>query len=103
MQQLSGQAQRQVTLDIIGMTCAACATRIEKGLNRIDGVQATVNLTLETARIEFVPAKTTVGEVIGPSKRSAIKRRRAPKRRTTARAGGGTSASSKRRCCSRRC
>ncbi|TLS51720.1 copper-translocating P-type ATPase [Paenibacillus antri] len=46
------------------MTCAACATRIEKGLNRLDGVQATVNLTMETARIEFVPAKTTVGDII---------------------------------------
>lgn len=40
--------------DIIGMTCAACATRIEKGLNKMEGVtNATVNLALERATIEF--------------------------------------------------
>ena len=35
---------------ITGMTCAACATRIEKGLNKMDGVEeANVNLALEKA------------------------------------------------------
>ena len=38
--------------DITGMTCASCAARIEKKLNRLDGVTATVNLALETARVE---------------------------------------------------
>ncbi|MCB1318787.1 MAG: heavy-metal-associated domain-containing protein, partial [Leptospiraceae bacterium] len=43
----------ELTLQIKGMTCAACATRIEKGLNRMDGVQqAIVNFALETARVE---------------------------------------------------
>ncbi|WP_275589125.1 heavy metal translocating P-type ATPase [Paenibacillus sacheonensis] len=42
------------TLRISGMTCAACSSRIEKGLNRIDGVaNAAVNLTMETARVEY--------------------------------------------------
>lgn len=45
-----------IELDIGGMTCAACAARIEKGLNRMPGVEAaTVNLALETARVEFAP------------------------------------------------
>lgn len=44
-------------LVLSGMTCAACATRIEKGLNKMDGVlQANVNLALEKATIEYNPA-----------------------------------------------
>lgn len=43
-------------LDIFGMTCAACSTRIEKVLNKQDGVKfATVNLTTETASVEYNP------------------------------------------------
>lgn len=41
----------QIQLDIDGMTCAACSTRIEKRLNKIEGVQAVVNLTGEKANI----------------------------------------------------
>lgn len=43
-------------LQIGGMTCAACATRIEKVLNKLDGVDATVNFAAEKARIHFNPA-----------------------------------------------
>ena len=43
---------RQVDLGIEGMTCAACALRIEKVLNRLPGIRATVNLATERARIE---------------------------------------------------
>ncbi|MDT5063943.1 MAG: P-type Cu+ transporter [Mycobacterium sp.] len=42
-----------VTLDVGGMTCASCAARIEKRLNRIDGVHATVNFATEQASIDF--------------------------------------------------
>ena len=41
----------EVDLDIGGMTCASCATRIERKLNRIDGVTATVNYATEKARV----------------------------------------------------
>jgi len=40
-----------VELEIGGMTCASCATRIERKLNRIEGVEATVNYATERARI----------------------------------------------------
>lgn len=40
-------ANTTLTLDIIGMTCAACSNRIEKKLNRMNHVQAKVNLTTE--------------------------------------------------------
>lgn len=43
---------KTIELSIQGMTCAACSARIEKVLNRMDGVEATVNLPLETARIQ---------------------------------------------------
>lgn len=47
---------RTVELQLIGMTCAACASRIEKVLNKINGVEATVNFATEKARVAFNPA-----------------------------------------------
>jgi Cu+-exporting ATPase len=44
-----------VDLAIGGMTCAACATRIEKQLNKLPGVEAAVNLAAEKAHIRYVP------------------------------------------------
>ena len=40
----------EVDLEIGGMTCASCAIRIEKKLNRLDGVSATVNYATEKAQ-----------------------------------------------------
>jgi Cu+-exporting ATPase len=55
----------QASLDISGMTCAACANRIEKGLGKLDGVsRATVNLALETAQVEFSANSITVEDMI---------------------------------------
>ncbi|NNH70090.1 copper-translocating P-type ATPase [Nocardia uniformis] len=45
--------ERSVELEIGGMTCASCASRIEKRLNKIDGVTATVNYATEKAKINF--------------------------------------------------
>ncbi len=56
--------QRQVELAIGGMTCAACATRIEKKLNRMDGVDATVNLATERAHV-LVAAGVADSDLIG--------------------------------------
>ncbi|WP_368915449.1 heavy metal translocating P-type ATPase [Exiguobacterium acetylicum] len=47
---------KTIEFDIEGMTCAACSARIEKVLNRMDGVEATVNLPLETARVSISDA-----------------------------------------------
>jgi Cu+-exporting ATPase len=44
-------ALRQVDLDITGMTCASCAARIEKRLNKLEGVTATVNYATDRARV----------------------------------------------------
>jgi Cu+-exporting ATPase len=43
-------------LPITGMTCASCATRVERGLNKLDGVTATVNYATEKATVDFDPA-----------------------------------------------
>ncbi|NKX54788.1 heavy metal translocating P-type ATPase [Arthrobacter mobilis] len=43
--------ENSIELEIGGMTCASCAMRIEKKLNKLDGVTATVNYATETARI----------------------------------------------------
>ncbi|MFD7276993.1 heavy metal translocating P-type ATPase [Streptomyces sp. NPDC059862] len=53
----------QVELLIGGMTCASCAARVEKKLNRMDGVTATVNYATEKARISY-PAGTEVADLI---------------------------------------
>jgi Cu+-exporting ATPase len=43
----------QVELPITGMTCASCANRIERKLNKLDGVHATVNFATEKATVEY--------------------------------------------------
>nr|CEL14383.1 Lead, cadmium, zinc and mercury transporting ATPase; Copper-translocating P-type ATPase [Kibdelosporangium sp. MJ126-NF4]CTQ88748.1 Lead, cadmium, zinc and mercury transporting ATPase (EC 3.6.3.3) (EC 3.6.3.5); Copper-translocating P-type ATPase (EC 3.6.3.4) [Kibdelosporangium sp. MJ126-NF4] len=46
-------AGQQIELAISGMTCASCANRIERKLNKLDGVTATVNYATEKARVTF--------------------------------------------------
>ncbi|WP_067857895.1 heavy metal translocating P-type ATPase [Nocardia shimofusensis] len=50
---LSQRAPQLIELQIGGMTCASCANRIEKKLNRLDGVTATVNYATEKAAVEI--------------------------------------------------
>ncbi|WP_310831130.1 heavy metal translocating P-type ATPase [Paenibacillus pedocola] len=57
MEKTSESGQQQATLQITGMTCSACAARIEKGLSRMEGVsRANVNLALEQATVGFDPS-----------------------------------------------
>ena len=57
-------ATQTVALAIGGMTCASCAARIGKRLNKIDGVEAGVNYATEQATITFTDT-TSVDELIG--------------------------------------
>ena len=50
---------------VYGMTCAACAARIEKTLNKMEGVEAAVNFASETARVRYVPGLATTEQLIG--------------------------------------
>ena len=54
---------RLAELTIYGMTCAACAMRIEKGLNKLAGVRAEVNFASETARVRYVPGLASVEQL----------------------------------------
>ncbi len=56
--------QDTVDLRITGMTCAACAARIEKALNRLPGVSANVNLATENARVRVAQGSTAVQQLI---------------------------------------
>ena len=60
---VSRQALQEVELSLQGMTCAACAARIEKQLNELDGVEAAVNYATETATVVFA-AKVSSSELI---------------------------------------
>jgi Cu+-exporting ATPase len=57
-------APERVRLEIEGMTCASCAARIEKKLNKLDGVEATVNYATEEAAVSFDPARVELEQLI---------------------------------------
>src|ERR687898_551979 len=54
-----------VDLPIVGMTCASCANRIERKLNKLEGVSATVNYATEKARVEFDPGAVAPEQLVG--------------------------------------
>jgi len=56
-------SDRTIELEIGGMTCASCAARVEKKLNRLDGVHATVNLATEKALVT-VPVGVGVTDLV---------------------------------------
>ena len=58
-------SRAHVELAIGGMTCASCAARIEKRLNKLPGVDATVNFASEQAAVAFDPAQASIEELIG--------------------------------------
>ncbi|MCZ2828671.1 heavy metal translocating P-type ATPase [Modestobacter sp. VKM Ac-2986] len=54
----------EVRLDITGMTCASCANRIERKLNKLDGVEASVNYATEAATVRFDPARVVTDRLL---------------------------------------
>ncbi|REK60763.1 MAG: heavy metal translocating P-type ATPase [Cohnella sp.] len=72
MESAASDATRQTSPDgkavarfkLEGMTCAACANRIEKGLGKLAGVtSASVNFAMETAQVEYVPGEVSVEDM----------------------------------------
>jgi Cu+-exporting ATPase len=63
-QAAAGAADERVRLDIGGMTCAACAARIERKLNKLDGVEASVNFATDQATVAFDAAHLSVADLI---------------------------------------
>ncbi len=60
---INQQGLQEVELSLQGMTCAACAARIEKQLNDLDGVEAAVNFATETATVVYA-TKISTNELI---------------------------------------
>jgi Cu+-exporting ATPase len=57
-------AREELQLDLEGMTCASCATRIERKLNKLDGVEATVNFATDQATVSRDPS-VPIDELVG--------------------------------------
>ncbi len=57
-------AQSHIDLPIEGMTCAACATRVETGLNSVQGANAVVNFATETASIDFDASRASSRDLV---------------------------------------
>jgi P-type Cu+ transporter len=55
---------QHVELPITGMTCASCANRIERSLNDVDGVTATVNYATERATVDYDPASVAPAQLV---------------------------------------
>jgi len=55
----------KIDLDLEGMTCSSCANRIERKLNKLDGVEATVNFATERATVTFDSESTGTDDLIG--------------------------------------
>jgi Cu+-exporting ATPase len=57
-------APERVRVEIGGMTCASCAARIERKLNKLEGVEASVNYATEEAAVSFDPDRTDVEALV---------------------------------------
>src|SRR5512138_3460451 len=59
------QHTEHIELPIAGMTCASCAARIERKLNKLDGVSASVNYATEKASVQYDPDLTQAEDLLG--------------------------------------
>ena len=61
---VAAKQPERVRLDVDGMTCASCAARIERKLNKLDGVQATVNYATEEAAVAYDPEVVAIDDLL---------------------------------------
>lgn len=79
----------QAELTIGGMTCASCAARVEKKLNRMDGVTATVNYATEKARVSFTDG-TTLDDLVATVEKTGYTAQPVPGAADASRASGSS-------------
>ncbi len=70
MSSVVDRQDEQVELALEGMTCASCAARIERKLNRLEGVQASVNFATERAAVTFDPHQVDIDGLIATVERT---------------------------------
>jgi len=58
------ETSSRVELEIGGMTCTSCAARVEKKLNKVDGVDASVNYATEIASVAYDPSRVALEELV---------------------------------------
>ena len=95
---MTEHAPAEVELLIGGMTCASCAARVEKKLNRMDGVTATVNYATEKARVT-VAGDVTPDDLIATVERTGYTAS-LPEPRARGAGGGGPEPGGSARGCS---
>ena len=61
---VAAHPSERVRLDLEGMTCASCASRIERKLNKLEGVEATVNYATDEAAVTFDPSEVAVADLL---------------------------------------
>jgi Cu+-exporting ATPase len=71
--------QHEVRLDLEGMTCASCVARIERKLNKLEGVDASVNFATEQATVRYEPS-VTVDELVSAVEAAGYHARPVPER-----------------------
>lgn len=76
-----------ITLEIEGMSCASCVSRVEKALNEVDGVDATVNLATHSARANVTSAEATAERLIAAVEQAGYHARLRGAQASQARAG----------------
>ena len=64
----------RVELPITGMTCASCANRIERRLNKLDGVTASVNYATEKATVEYDAAAVAPEQLVAAVEAAGYRR-----------------------------
>jgi len=68
-----------ISLDVEGMTCASCVNRIERFLNKVDGVaEASVNLATERAKVRFDGSRVAIADLVGAVERAGYSVRPQP-------------------------
>jgi P-type Cu+ transporter len=63
-QAVAAENAERLELPIEGMTCSSCAGRVEKSLNKLEGVEATVNFATERASVSFDPARVAPEQLV---------------------------------------
>jgi len=61
---MSAASPAHVELPVSGMTCASCAARIERRLNRLEGVSAAVNYATERATVDYDPDRVNPQDLV---------------------------------------
>ncbi|MBA2332792.1 MAG: cation-translocating P-type ATPase, partial [Actinobacteria bacterium] len=75
---MSTTSPERLQLPIEGMTCASCAIRIEKRLNKLEGVEASVNYATENAAVSFDPARVAPEDLVAAIEAAGYNAKLAP-------------------------